>query len=315
MSGSWENEIRNIASGLLTLEINVALKPGMVAQKMPELPVALHVVIETYAQALTRAGTPITHQLLRASAAHLVGQVKIDLLENWYTAPRPAGWERDDSLAGTLSNGAETFEAMQWAAFGALRGSGTPPQPNDVPSQAALMRVRTNSRQLRAAAIMLEQQFSSGEAAARMDRKARKEADIAEPDAAGYTQRLGAIAQGGPANAEPRRLFGGTLEQTAAALFKHPRPIINVAPDLTLLVRKAWDVGLEEVVFQTSLQLDGDTVVRMSDQIRPEYREFLRDLHQQAVRDGTAQWKLLFQTLGELLRDTGKLLAGVISGG
>jgi hypothetical protein len=313
MSGSWQNEIRNIASGLLTLEINVALKSGMVAQKMPEQPVALHVVIETYADGLLRAGAPVTRQLLAAAAAHLTGAITIDVLEKWYTDPRPSGRVGDEP-AGALTNGAETFEAMQWAAFGAMHGHTTQSPAATPPSQAALMRVRSNSRQLRAAAIVLEQQFSSGDNQDRKNRIERKEPDIAEPGAAGYKDRLTHVAAGTP-NTEPARLFGGTLEQTAAALFKNPRPLIKIAPDLTLLVRKAWDVGLEEVVFQTSLQLDGDTVVRMSDQIPAEYRDFLRDLHQQAVRDGTAQWKVLFQTLAELVRDTGKLLAGLISGG
>jgi hypothetical protein len=324
MSGTWQNEIRNIASGLLTLEVNVAIKPGMVAQKMPELPVALHVVIDTYEQALRAAGWPVTNQLLRAAAAHLRSEqgVTVTLLEQWFTPARPPEWSVDDRIPAALTNGAETFEAMQWAAFGALAG-GSPPLAPDAPpptklSQVALARIRSNSRQLRAAAIMLEQQFSSGDAKDRDGRKAREEPDTAEPGAIGFDDRLKAVAAPPGSNAvaspEPRRLFGGVLEQTAAALFKHPRPAISVPPDLTLLIRKAWDVGLEEVKFQTSLQLDGDMVVRMADNIPEEHRAFLRDLHQQAVRDGTTQWKLLFQTAGELLRDTGKLLFGLVGG-
>src|ERR1700722_13464603 len=307
MSETWQNEIRNIASGLLTLEVNVAIKPGMVAQKMPELPIALHVVIDTYEQALREAGWPVTRQLLRASADHLLNAqgVTVTVLENWFTPARPPEWTEDYAIPGELTNGAETFEAMQWAAFGALAGNSPPLTPGSPPptklSQVALARIRSNSRQLRAAAIMLEQQYSSGDGDDRKGRKSRREPDIAEPDAAGYTDRLKAVAaQSGsidpPGTLETRRLFGGTLEQTASALFKHPRPAISVPPDLTLLVRKAWDVGLEEVKFQTSLQLDGDMVVRMADEIPEVHRAFLRDLHQQAVRDGSAQWKLLFQT-------------------
>ena len=48
----------------------------------------------------------------------------------------------------------------------------------------------------------------------------------------------------------------------------------------------------------------------MSDQIPEAQRDFLDKLHQDMVRTGVSQWKLLFQTAGELLRETGSLLFG-----
>ncbi len=301
MSETWRDRIETIASNLLTLEINTAIKPGMVAQKMPEPPVALHVLIETYAEGLSKARVPLTGELLRAAAAHLRNDaaITVEVLQSWFTAPggRPKGYEPETPVA-ELTNGAETFEAMQWAAFGGL-ATGAYKRGELDNAEVNLQRIRSNSRQLRSAAILLERQYSSAGTAG-----------TAEPGAVSYEARLDAVRSGKEPEAESRRLFGGTLEQTADALFKHPRPPISIAPDLAVLVRKAWDVGLEAVLFQTVIQLDGDMLARMSDQISLDQRDFLHGLHQQVVGDGTAQWKLLFQTAGELIRETGALLFG-----
>src|SRR4051794_33923709 len=258
MSGAWQSQIGKIAGDLLTLEINTAIKSGMVAQKMPELPVALHAVIDTYVGGLTQIGMTLSTQLVRAAAAHIRDDpaITVKVLEQWFDPqmPRPAGWEDDPIPASDLTNGAETFEALQWAAYGALqlkRHAKLPQSDNLHNAEVKLYRIRANSRQLRAAAIILERRYSSGTEQDKQGRKARGEPETAEPGAAGYEERLDLVRNGGTLPIMPR-LFGGTLERTAEALFKHPRPDISIAPDLAILVRKAWDVGLEDVMFQTS---------------------------------------------------------------
>ncbi|MFZ5891742.1 MAG: hypothetical protein ACOY0T_11865 [Myxococcota bacterium] len=58
-----------------------------------------------------------------------------------------------------------------------------------------------------------------------------------------------------------------------------------------LMLRKAWEVGTEEVVLQTSVYLDGDVVSR----IRPDYalpdKQGFLDAHQRGVNTSIAFWK------------------------
>jgi hypothetical protein len=60
-----------------------------------------------------------------------------------------------------------------------------------------------------------------------------------------------------------------------------------------LALRKAWEIGTEEVVLQTSVYLDGDVISRLRpDYALPEKQGFL-DAHQRGVNTSIAFWKSL----------------------
>lgn len=312
MPETWQQRIETIAANLLSLEVNTVVKNGMVAQKMPEVPIGLHVIAETYAGYLQDRRHPVTDYLVRAAAGRLInldGQADDfrRLMENWpfadaeprgWTPPNwPADWPARELPLGELSNGTEAFEALQWAAFGAARTAA------DVRERALFGRIRSNSRQLKEVATVLERQFSSG---VQPGLQASTES---------YDDRLRSIALGQDREQQIQRsrLFGATLEQTARALFQYPRPLLSIDPDLTVLVRKVWDIGLEEVLFQTVIQLDGDVLVRVSDIADQGERAFLAELHRRAVDDGTSQWRQLFRIAGQLIGDVGRLIFGAKS--
>ena len=116
-----------------------------------------------------------------------------------------------------------------------------------------------------------------------------------------------AIFEPNPIDRGARR---GDLDQTTQALFRYPRPVLSIDPDLTVLVRKAWDIGLEEVLFQTVIQVDGDVVVRVAEMPDTESRTFMATLHRTAVDDGLKQWHLLFKVVGDLVSGIGQWLFG-----
>ena len=109
---------------------------------------------------------------------------------------------------------------------------------------------------------------------------------------------------------QPSRLFGGTIDQTVKALFRYPRPVLSIAPDLTILIRKAWDIGLEEIRFQTVLQLDGDVIVRIGRNADAAQIGYLGELHRQAVNDGLARWRGMLQIIGNLIEGVGRFIFG-----
>lgn len=60
-----------------------------------------------------------------------------------------------------------------------------------------------------------------------------------------------------------------------------------------MVLRKAWEIGTEEVVLQTSVTLDGDVVSRIRpDFATPEKRGFL-EAHQRGVDTSITFWKAL----------------------
>ncbi len=264
----WEERVRAIAGALLTLEVNTIEKPNMSAEKMPELPLALHGIVADYATYLAERGFPVSDGLLAAASARLVGQSREPAEVTLAAWPKPG-----DVASAALTNGAETFDALQWAAHCALTRPGAPRAVGFSPAELAVLdRIRANSRQLREVALSLAQIFVR------------------------------------PAPLQP--LFGATIGAVTAGLLAEPRPVLRIPTDIALMVRKAWDIGTESVLFQTVMQVDGDVVLRVAPQPESEKRAFFADLHRGAVEIGVRQWRTLFDLARELLGDIGKALFG-----
>jgi hypothetical protein len=89
------------------------------------------------------------------------------------------------------------------------------------------------------------------------------------------------------------------------AIFIDPKTRQTVRPSArdVLIVRKIWDVGVEEVVAQTAIQLDGDVVSRLSPRVAydPERATQLLALHQQGVDTAVGNWRALFEAARAIL--------------
>ena len=296
---NWRDRIESVAIGLLTLEVNTIRKSGMSAQKMPEVPIALHSIIECYADYLAEWGYGITQGLLDLAKqwvdppanappnapANAPPNAPANAADDW--RKRLIGWspsqDQQQPLDFTdLTNGAGTFQALRWAAAAALRDDNVirvGPNPDhalDDEVRAVIARIASNSRQLSPLVSSLEK-------------------SVAVP-----REQL---------SANPPRIFGGTLEQTAQALFSGlPAPEIPI--ETTVQIRKAWDVGTETVLLQTSVQVDGDVITRISPSIEVPERDFLLSLHNGSVQTGLGQWKALFDLVKSLMGELGRVLFG-----
>ena len=76
--------------------------------------------------------------------------------------------------------------------------------------------------------------------------------------------------------------------------------------DLTTL-RKAWELGTDEVALQTTIQIDGDVVTRVDPAFLGEQHTRLRDMHQNGVSSAMRSWENLVDTAV-------KLVGGIIGG-
>ncbi len=220
-------KLGDLASALLTLEVNTIVKAGMSAQKMPEMTVALGVVAQDYGRFL----------LDRRNG--LSPMVKVDGL--------PRALADSDVASGDQT----AYERLRDAA-GAIMQSG--PLPADDERGPILARIKSNSAQI-------------------------------------------------------ARLLTAT----------DPR---KPTQEMTILVHKAWDVGTELVIMQTSLQVDGDVITRLSpslmsndpDRFGPVDPGFISMVHNNALTTAMAQWRLLFDLAAELLGTLGDRLFGPRTG-
>ncbi len=62
------------------------------------------------------------------------------------------------------------------------------------------------------------------------------------------------------------------------------------ARDLAIL-RKAWEIGVDEIILQTTVGLDGDVVTRVDSRFVDETRKPLHGLHDQSVSAAMRTWK------------------------
>ena len=78
---------------------------------------------------------------------------------------------------------------------------------------------------------------------------------------------------------------------------------IDLTPEHITLIRKIWEIGMEQVLLQTTIQIDGDiTSVIAKDFLRmPEKtKEMVMGVHNDSISSSTHIWKMLFETIGKL---------------
>lgn len=63
------------------------------------------------------------------------------------------------------------------------------------------------------------------------------------------------------------------------------------------LVRKIWELGTEEIAFQTVIQLDGDVITRLQPKYAEPSQHALHAIHGQAVSVSVGFWKSLVDLL------------------
>lgn len=80
--------------------------------------------------------------------------------------------------------------------------------------------------------------------------------------------------------------------------------------NIAILVRKAWEIGTETVLFQSVIQIDGDVVTRLSPQIGSADRAFLSELHKGSVQTSMARWQAMFDLVCSLVNQAAALLLG-----
>lgn len=289
-----------IFSDLLTIEVSTIIKDSMTAQKMPSLPFAFHDIIEVYARALVQLGVDL-EPYFAPSSADLWRRLSSDAA---YLAPAEAAYQSVHAKpAKTADERRDLYNYVTdlWPVLDTKLN----PRPS-TPGWSFSMLAVTNG-------------WDSFERLRIATHEAVNQGEFSKPDQVllariiGSCARLKFIVQG-LQRCEPEQgrkpsrrsrelacwdqLIPRTRNQLLHSDLRDKEvPLDAIRPDQRATIRKIWEVGTERVVVQTCVQLDGDVVTRISEDLIEVHSEAIRGLILQAHRDsidtGLRHWQSL----------------------
>ncbi|WP_281613703.1 hypothetical protein [Flammeovirga sp. SubArs3] len=80
-------------------------------------------------------------------------------------------------------------------------------------------------------------------------------------------------------------------------------------------IRKAWELGTQQVLLQTVVQIDGDVTSYLTPKfvhLPKDFRDMVMNFHQSSTNEATAHWSSLFKVVADL---TGKAFSSIFGGG
>jgi hypothetical protein len=310
-----------IFEDLLNIEVNTIVKHSMTAEKMPPLPFALLDIIQDYGEALSELRIDLT-PYFAPSRELCWGQMQ-------GTEHEAKAREAYRVVHGSSKQPAEgellDYVNDLWLVF----ANETPPPLAAEPTIFSMSRIDNGwdtFERLRIAALDASEHISDGHPRVVINR------------IVGSCARLKYMVQGlqqrPPASPEPLRswrarkpstedpveyatladLIPKTRNQLLSAGLRHKRiPRLLKSDDLAL-VRKAWEVGVECVLMQTCVQIDGDVLTRISEELLNECtvdkRGMIMEAHKRSVELGLSHWRALVQVAAELVGDAMRKLVG-----
>ncbi len=77
---------------------------------------------------------------------------------------------------------------------------------------------------------------------------------------------------------------------------------VQPTPAKLVLIRKAWELGVEEIALKTVVQLDGDVITRVRTSYTTKEHTTLHKLHNMGVSTSLEFWKTLVDIVGSSLK-------------
>ncbi|MGF1640468.1 MAG: hypothetical protein ACFCUO_05915 [Rhodospirillales bacterium] len=114
--------------------------------------------------------------------------------------------------------------------------------------------------------------------------------------------RIKGTLEAGGIYGQTRRHINSTLVTTGS------RTAIPLGPDDRTLLRKIWEIGVEKVVMQTVIQLDGDVITRIQSAYTAPDKRHLFDVHERSVDISVRFWGVMANTVAVFLGSFGALL-------
>lgn len=88
------------------------------------------------------------------------------------------------------------------------------------------------------------------------------------------------------------------------------RSLIRLQPDELTVVRKIWEMGVEKVVMQSVIQLDGDTITRIQRRYAEQDQRHVFEFHRMSVDLSVRFWGVMANTVAVFLGSLSGMLGG-----
>jgi len=86
---------------------------------------------------------------------------------------------------------------------------------------------------------------------------------------------------------------------------------LDLTTDQIARIRKAWEIGTEQIVMQTVIQLDGDITTRISENFAKNPNQTILKIHNDSIATSTGFWTSLFKAFAEITGETFKTILGM----
>jgi hypothetical protein len=253
--------VQRIVQDLLNLEIDIIIKPGMTARKMPDASQALLDIVGLYDAYLCQSGNtlnPVWDQ-------H--GRIPIQVRPSAETKAPQSANRQTDPATGRLTKPLITEsvpDVISENTFDMLR-------ERAVEAEAVYRRL--------VGELWLKED-ERGIILTRIYRNCDQiKAMVSRP--------------------EMKTAIGDGVDRDRAR-----SAVLPVSSDEMVTLRKVWEIGVESVVMQTVIQLDGDIITRIQRGQEVASNKPLHDLHQEAVGNALRHWQFLAQTVAQFLTST-----------
>ena len=80
--------------------------------------------------------------------------------------------------------------------------------------------------------------------------------------------------------------------------------------DAATRLRKIWELGTDQIIAQTTVHVDGDTVTRFQRDIEESKRSYYFEIHNRSVQTAVDQWKTLFEAFSKLASGLASFIFG-----
>jgi hypothetical protein len=103
--------------------------------------------------------------------------------------------------------------------------------------------------------------------------------------------------------------FLGKTRAGLVAMTIRPNSYV-IGPDDLIQLQKMWDIGVEEIVAQTTVHVTGDVITRVQEALGRQGSETLFSIHHRSIDVSVARWKDLLDALKEIAGSAVSVLLG-----
>ncbi|MBB6459180.1 chitin synthase domain-containing protein [Flammeovirga kamogawensis] len=281
-----EQSLKSLASELLTLEVNTILKENTTGAKMPvNKRMALRDIIERYKQTLVEYGVC---EIAKGNPPSKDGSGKPKFLLRFKGAGEYSFYE----VKRAAHQGKQYYESLL----------------PKMQTEEQLVQLKERIQLL----YRIERQSSNFIGMFKLERTKMK---IDEHQGlAGYDNEFKAPDNIGEYDPYPSQM--GSIKWNNDILLHEMNTVqpLDFDSEQITQIRKAWELGTQQVLLQTVVQIDGDITSYLTPKfvkLPDTLRDMVMNFHQSSTNEATSHWSSFFKVISDL---TGKAFSSVFGG-